>query len=208
MVQETYYIKAQASGGGGGGGSVGATLMKTNKSLSARTGDDGDLQKGRAVDTLTLASNNPFGNTNRFTDELGGTTYSNNIVIDWSTYNGTTVLGYVNQDQTSVVWTDAIDNSLAYSVGTYTSGWRLPNINEIWNLYDFGNLNGFNSYLLYRPPLFNLGQSDYWSSTIGRFTNQVYIAKQNFGEISITGLTSTKAYFPVRDFTVSGTTLT
>lgn len=208
MVQETYYIKAQASGGGGGGGSVGATLMKTNKSISARTGDDGDLQKGRDVDFLTLASNNPFGNTNRFTDELGGTTYSNNIVIDWSTYNGTTVLGYVNQDQTSVVWNDAIDNSLAYSVGSYTSGWRLPNINEIWNLYDFGNLNGFNSYFLYRPPVFNLGQQEYWSSTIGRFTNQCYIAKQNYGEIGITGLTSTKAYFPVRDFTVSGTTLT
>jgi len=29
MVQETYYIKAQAAGGGGG--SVGATLMKTNR---------------------------------------------------------------------------------------------------------------------------------------------------------------------------------
>ena len=111
MVQETYYIKAQAAGGGG---SVGATIMKTGQTVSYRTGDDGDIEAGRATDFLTLASNNPFGNTNRFTDELGGQTYTNNIVIDWSTYNGTDVLGYsrVNQQAT---WDDAIDNCLAYS---------------------------------------------------------------------------------------------
>jgi hypothetical protein len=75
---------------------VGATLMKTGQTTSYRTGDDGDLEEGRATDFFTLATNNPFGNTNRFTDELGGSTYTNNIVIDWSTYDniGGTVLGY------------------------------------------------------------------------------------------------------------------
>ena len=49
---------------------AGATLMKTGQTTSYRTGDDGDLEAGRATDFFTLASNNPFGNTNRFTDEL------------------------------------------------------------------------------------------------------------------------------------------
>ena len=73
---------------------VGATLMKTGQTTSYRTGDDGDIEAGRATSFSVLSANNPFGNTNRFTDELGGTTYANNIVIDWSTYNGTTVLGW------------------------------------------------------------------------------------------------------------------
>jgi hypothetical protein len=33
-------------------------------------GDDGDLQRGRGVNFLTLDFNNGFGNTNRFTDDL------------------------------------------------------------------------------------------------------------------------------------------
>ena len=194
--------------GGSGAAPVGATLMKTNKSISVRTGDDGDLQEGRATDFFTLASNNPFGTTERFTSELGSQTYTNNIVIDWSTYNGSTVLGYINQAQSATTWANAIDNSLAYSVGSYTSGWRLPNISEIYNLYDFGNSNGLNSYFLYRPPVFNLGVNIFWSSTIGRLTNQTYIGKSQYGEISYTGLTGSNSYFPCRNFTVSGTILT
>ena len=49
---------------------VGATLMKTGQTTSYRTGDDGDIEAGRATDFFTLSTNNPFGNTNRFTDEL------------------------------------------------------------------------------------------------------------------------------------------
>ena len=205
MVQETYYIKAQAAGGGG---SVGATLNKTNRTVSVRTGDDADIQAGRAVDFLTLASNNPFGTTERFTDELGSQTYTNNIVIDWSTYNGTDVLGYINQTQSSTNWNTAIDNCLAYSVGSYTSGWRLPNVLEIFNLYDFGNINGLGSYRLYRPPVFNLGVNRYWTSTIARFSNNAHTADSQYGEIRYTGITSSAAYFPCRTFTVTGTTLT
>ena len=54
----------------GGSGAIGAKVLKTNQTVSYRTGDDGDLQKGREVDFYTLSANNPFGNTNRFTDEL------------------------------------------------------------------------------------------------------------------------------------------
>ncbi len=191
-----------------GAGPVGATLNKTNRTVSVRTGDDGDIQAGRATDFLTLASANPFNNLQRFTDELGGQTYTNNIVIDWSTYNGTDVLGYINQTQTATNWNTAIDNCLAYSVGSYTSGWRLPNVLEIFNLYDFGNINGLGSYRLYRPPVFNLGVNRYWTSTIARFSNNVHTADSQYGEIRYTGITSSAAYFPCRNFTVNGTILT
>jgi len=65
---------------------IGATLMKTGQTTSYRTGDDGDLEAGRETNFTTLRRRNPFANLNRFTDELGGQTYTNNIVIDWSTY--------------------------------------------------------------------------------------------------------------------------
>ena len=127
---------------GGGGAAptpapVGATLMKTGQTTSYRTGDDGDLEAGREVSFTVLSSNNPFSNTNRFTDELGGQTYTNNIVIDWSTYDGSTVLGISRLAiATGQTWNNAVDNSLSYSVGTFTSGWRLINMKEIFQLAD------------------------------------------------------------------------
>jgi hypothetical protein len=128
----------------GGGAPVGATLMKTGQTTSYRTGDDGDLQIGRATDFFTLASNNPFGKLDRFTDELGGQTYTNDIVIDWSTYDGSTVLGYYRiSNGVNINWNDAIDNSLLVSIGTFTTGWRLPNIKELYNLIIIKFIKGF-----------------------------------------------------------------
>ena len=64
---------------------VGATLMKTGQTTSYRTGDDGDIEAGRATDFLTLEYNNPFGNTNRFTktDGTAGTIGVVQWIIDW-----------------------------------------------------------------------------------------------------------------------------
>ncbi len=188
---------------------VGATLLKTGQTTSYRTGDDGDIEAGRGASFTTLASNNPFGNTNRFTDELGGTTYTNNIVIDWSTYDGSTVLGISRVAiATGNTWNQAVDNSLSYSVGTFTSGWRLANMKEIMNLMNFANDQ--NNLLNYSP--FNLSSSGrvYWSSTtVLNATTSAYILN-NIGVMNIATKTSSVAYtyFPVRTFTVTGTTLT
>jgi hypothetical protein len=185
---------------------VGATLMKTGQTTSFRTGDDGDLEAGRATSFTTLASNNPFGNTNRFTDELGGQTYTNNIVIDWSTYNGTRVLGISRVAiATGQTWNTAIDDSLSYSVGTFTSGWRLPNIREIFNLLNF--VNDQNNLLNYSP--FNLSSTGrvYWSSTTIIGATTLAYALSNIGLISQQTKTTSYTYFRVRTFNVSGTTL-
>ena len=144
-----------------GGAPVGATLMKTGQTTSYRTGDDGDLEAGRATDFFTLASNNPFGNTNRFTDELGGTAYTNDIVIDWSTYDGSTVLGWYRvENGVNINWNDSIDNALLTSIGTFTSGWRLPNMNEIASIINWESI-----YLLNYAPFNNNTTFTYWTST-------------------------------------------
>lgn len=60
-----------------------ANPYKTGQTTSYVSNDDGDLQRGRGSDFTTLDFNNPFGNTNRFTDTLGGQTYANDLVLDW-----------------------------------------------------------------------------------------------------------------------------
>ena len=188
--------------GGSGAAPIGADLMKTNQTVSYRTGDDGDLEKGRATDFFTLASANPFSTTERFTDELGTQIYTNNIVIDWSTYNGTDVLGYLRLFQQGI-WNDAIDNSLAYSVGTYTSGWRLSNIKEIVNIANYGTASTLNySPLNFSSPLI------YSSTGAPNNANNVLMFRNVDGEIMDFTKTLVWQYIPVRDFTVTGTTLT
>lgn len=203
MVYESYYIKAQASGGGTT--PVGATLMKTGQTTSYRTGDDGDLEVGRATDFFTLDTNNPFGNTNRFTDELGGSTYANDIVIDWSTYDTVagTVLGYYRVFVTSGLnWNDAIDTALSHSVGTFTTGWRLTNLYEILNIRNIEN--AYN----YSP--FNISISaQIWCSS-NYITNAIIV--NSSGEITVQPVSKTSTFtrrgMACRTFTVSGTTLT
>lgn len=201
MIYESYYIKAQASGGGGST-PVGATLMKTGQTTSYRTGDDGDLEAGRATDFFTLSTNNPFGNTNRFTDELGGSTYTNNIVIDWSTYDniGGTVLGYYTGDSnTARTWNNAIDWGVALSVGTFTTGWRLTNLNELCNI-----LNANTSSLLNYAPFSHT--TALWSST-GFSTNAMVLIPQ-ISQINQLSKSSSYRTYACRTFSVSGTTLT
>jgi hypothetical protein len=185
---------------------VGATLVKTGQTTSYRTGDDGDLEAGRATDFTTLATANPFGNTNRFTDELGGSTYTNRIRVDWSTYNGSTVLGYYQlATSLSYTWNQAIDWALALSISTFTSGWRLPNVNEFMNLFNWGIAQNLN----YAPFSF-LSLSHFSSTTSQRSTTTAFLINSNsdapIGEFAKT--TARNTVFAVRTFTVTGTTLT
>jgi hypothetical protein len=185
-----------------------AQLMKTGQTTSYRTGDDGDLEAGRNTSFTVLAENNPFGNTNRFTDELGGSTYTNNIVIDWSTYNGATVLGYKRTDNgVNITWDNSIDGALAVSLGTFTTGWRLPNINEIISICNWSL--AASRYLAYSPFLLNSAVT-YWSSTtnaVSTASSQTFV--NNTAVIATTSKTASTSmrYFAVRTFTVTGTTL-
>jgi hypothetical protein len=181
---------------------VGATLMKTGQTTSYRTGDDGDLEAGRATSFTVLASNNPFGNTNRFTDELGGQTYTKNIVIDWSTYNGSNVLGYYRTvSAINVTWNAAIDAALALSIVGFTSGWRLPNKREMENIFNYSLTFGIS----YSP--FNFPNNAIWTSTT--YTASTTIAYTHAGSwINLTAKSGADArWIACRTFTVTGTTL-
>lgn len=186
---------------------IGATLMKTGQTTSYRTGDDGDIEAGREVDFFTLSTNNPFGNTNRFTSELGTQTYTNNIVIDWSTYNGETVLGYFRLiNNTNVDWDNACTLASQLAIGAFTNNWRLPNRVELENIWYGQCTLGFNyTPLNLVPPTFNLwtGNSMNASSTLawqfGIYGTVSYVSKTS---------TSNNRFISVRTFTVTGTNLT
>lgn len=194
----------------GGSAAVGAVLMKTGQTTSYRTGDDGALQAGRSVDFFTLENANPFGNTNRFTDELGGQTYANNIVIDWSTYdvNLGKVLGYyrlaVMAAPLSDTWDNLIDACLALSIGTFTSGWRMMNVKEAINIADYGSTNVYNYAPLNISFVYN-----YASSTTSPSNSAQYLyMSPSGGRIFSNNKTNANAFgIAVRNFTVSGTTL-
>lgn len=179
--------------------------MKTGQTISYLTGDDGDIEAGRNTNFTTLAENNPFGNTNRFTDELGGATYTNNIVIDWSTYDGATVLGWYRVNNgIDINWAGAIAGALATSIGTFTTGWRLPNATELFSLLIWSGVLPLN----YSP--FNLSSTvAYWTGTNNAtsalaVTNNLTLNMFRF----ITKTTSAShRYIPCRVFTVTGTTL-
>jgi hypothetical protein len=179
-----------------------AQLMKTGQTTSYRTGDDGDLERGRNVSFMVLAENNPFGNTNRFTDELGGQTYTKNIVIDWSTYDSSTVLGWRRDPINGGNWNTAIDQSLLVSIPPFTTGWRLPNIKEALNLINYGQVNGLNN-----SPFFTLG-SGIWTATTSPATiTSAYWIYNYYNTVTEMAKSSSTNYIPCRTFTVTGTTL-
>ena len=200
-MKQDLYIKAQPSAATA---PVGATLMKTGQTTSYRTGDDGDIEAGRETDFFTLASNNPFGNTNRFTDELGGQTYTNNIVIDWSTYNGSNVLGWDRTQRGTATWQNSIDGALSVNAGSYTTGWRLPNIMEYASILHWDIIGDLN----YIP--FNIFSSSrsFWSSTCASSTRAYNCSNSGTSILSHSLMTTTLHYLAVRTFTVTGTTLT
>lgn len=185
-----------------------ARVLKTGQTTSYRTGDDGDLKVGRLTDFLTLGENNPFGNTNRFTDELGGQTYTNNIAIDWATFDGTNVLGWRKTNNgADISWNDSIDGALLVSIGSYTTGWRLPNAMELMNICKYDTTRFFN----YAP--FNDGLNNwYWTSTTAATATTTAFALGNQGGNGLRAQTKTNTaafrYYPCRTFTVTGTVLT
>jgi hypothetical protein len=184
---------------------VGATLMKTGQTTVYRTGDDSSKSaEGRDVSFFVLDSNNPFGNTDRFTDTLGGSTYADDVVIDWSTYNGATVTGWYKEDFvtiTLVTWNTAIDDALTLTVSTFV-GWKIPNIRELQNIMNYSAGNVFNY-----APFNNTSLTVVWSSTTQPDATGNALTRSTSTIIG-RGKGSTSYFVRCRTFTVTGTTLT
>lgn len=184
---------------------TGCLPLKTAQVISYRTGDDGDFQAGRLVGWFTLSSINPFGNTDRFTDELGTQVYANDIVIDWSTYNGTIVIGWYRILSAMMVWNDAIDQSVLVSIGTYTTGWRLPQLNELGQLAKWGASGRLMDY----APFGFINQNNilFSGSTYDSAPTQAFGMYFQMALGQRAKVTNSN-YLPCREFTVTGTVLT
>jgi len=157
-MSDNRYIKAAAPSAAA---PVGAKLLKTGQTTSYTTGDDGATQRGRSTSFLVLPSNNPFGNTNRFTSKTGTQTYTNKVAYDWSTYDGSTVLAYYFGDMTST-------RPFATQCTQYTgstidglNGWYLTNFQEMNNILNSSLISNF--MLNYAP--FNTTLRYFWIST-------------------------------------------
>lgn len=180
-----------------------AQLLRTFQTAPYAVGDDGTLQIGRLVDWFTLNSNNPFGNTNRWTDELGGQTYANNIVIDWSTFNGAIVLGYYRVILNYGNWATSVPLVPSLSVATFTSGWRMTNQHELWNILYRNVTPAYN----YAP--FNFNTIKYfWTSTTHTDGVQAIIDQGTYYGLSPFAKSFVLPTLACRNFTVTGTTLT
>jgi hypothetical protein len=193
------YIKAEASTPASA--PVGMPLLQTGQTTSYRTGDD--ITRGRLTDFNTLASNNPWGNTNRFTDTAGTQTYANGIVIDWSTYDNSTVLCYfIGDASTYRNWNTSIDLKLSATIGGMTT-WYLWNAREMINLLDFSK----KPYRMnYAPFNFGSTQRYFHTSTDYDGTNSFIV---DLGGKPLETGSKTSAYLTiyVRVCTVTGTTL-
>jgi len=160
---------------------------KSGATTSYVAGDDGDLQEGAGASFTTLEANqlNVFGTTDRFTDELGGTTYAKDIVIDHSTFNilsGThggarayyrVLYSGVNMDFSGGVPT-AISACQGTSITGFTIGWEMVNAPQIFSLIDHenaGTANGLN----YSPfnHVINSSANTIWTCTISGASNAI-----------------------------------
>lgn len=178
--------------------SLSAELMKTGQTISFATGDDGDLEAGREVDFNTLPTNNVFGNPNRFTDELGGQTYTLGLIVDHSTNSGTDMLMYSNTELVGATWPNQLTAAQAVSIGTFTTGWHLTNRHEMENIIDSSSVVGAITGIGYAPFSFTAG--NYWTSTTApAATTSAY--HLNTSAANIVGLVKTLATvkgFPCR----------
>lgn len=172
--------------------------IKSGQTTSFRTGDDGDLEEGRLALFMTLDCNNGFGNTNRFTDELGTQTYTADIIVDWATglmwFRSPTAAG-------SSSWNDAIDGALAAVTGGF-SDWFLPNVQQLTDIANFSVV----SVLDYAPfnILVDATNKRIWTSTTNAGSTSDAWALLNNDSINPNqAKTDMRRYIYCRNFTLA-----
>ena len=170
-----------------------ANPYKTGQTTSYATNDDGDLERGRGSDFTTLDFNNPFGNTNRFTDTTGAQTYANDIVIDWATTNyiNETVIGWYRVVQGGANWATAMSGQ-PYTKESL-SNWYVPNVNEMHSILSYEDT------LNYAP--FSITDSCWTSTTQVLDTTYGMIYSASVGFIARNPKTNAQNYILVRTFT-------
>ena len=184
--------------------------LKTGQTTSYATGDDGDLQRGRLVNYTTLPYNNGFGSTDRFTDVLGGQTFTSNIVIDWSTWDGgTDVLGFILSSK-STLSLGTQDWATWMAGQPYTTDgfgdWYITNAREMLSIFDYGGTHGLGDYPFYQG--FSGDDSFHTSTTYHMNTNQAFYKDRYRTNLTNGTKGTTRSTIFIRQFTWNGASLT
>lgn len=192
---------------------VGLERLLSGQTTSWGDGDDADRAIGRAVDRLTLFSNNPFGNNKRLTDLNGGDDYLDGIVVDWSQYNVITkrVLLYTKDLLPANNWDDQRIACNGLTVGPFSDGWGMMTDDQMHAIYAKSTLNfpGRFDSLNYDP--FNINIGNYlWTSTSRDGSFAIGWLLNPFGSFGATLLNKGNNYqtLATRWATVNGTVIT
>lgn len=159
------------------------------------------------VDFFTISINNLFGNTNRFTDELGGQNYASGIVIDWSSWNTSTnkVCGVTTNITATgnLTYADVVSFCASFTAGGFST-WFAADFDIFQKLARPGDIHWF----MY-PPFNGNFSRQYWIGT-DFDANQAYVASAAGSGIIVTaskiGLSGRA--FPARNFFWNGSGLT
>ena len=187
-----------------------AKLMKTG-ALPFVAGDDGNIQRGRLTDWLTLSvvpvndDGSPTLNTTlfRFTDEFGGQTFTSGIILDWSTWDGTNINMW-QDDFLLHSGYDTLDFAEtfcdAFTLAGF-SGWKQCNNGELMSVCK-DQYNCFNY-----PPFNSTAVNFLWSNTrlSATIARRVRQDTASFDQ-SISAANNARP-FPIRIGTITGTTL-
>ena len=173
----------------------------TGQTTSYIDEDDGFLEKGRLVGFLTLDCNNSFGNTDRFTDSVGGQIYGagNSSIADYM-IDHATGLGWQFNTGFGVFGTKglagAIGDATAEDNGTF-SDFRIPNIFEMITLMNFGAEDSLWDY----APITETGSRFLWTSTTNTFSDTRAYNVNTTGNtfINTPGKTSSNHYIYARN---------
>jgi hypothetical protein len=198
-----------------------AKLLKTNITVSQRTGDDGGTQRGRNIDRFTQEDNNPFGNNRRLTGTTGGShngtgyvdvnqasttrllAFPNEVMLDWSTFHkdGTVLSFYYGDAEAgnSRSWNDSVDWGDSLVHNTY-SDWHLMNADEAERI----NNKGTNQSLNYPPIMLNVS-TGYWTSSpsFNNPTTQAHIVNSVNQGISPIPIANAFRCIAVREYTLT-----
>ena len=187
-----------------------ARILKSGVTASLIQYDDGWFEDGRGVDFFTLDSSPLHSNgsptlnttTNRFTDILGGQTYTLPIMLDWGTWDGTNLTAY-KRTATDVV-TGGITNSCStcnlISIGSFTSGWMLANRKHWENILcpDLANPLGYTAMSTFIFTYSSLTSTPYKPAS-----SSYYWGVNSVGTIYPKDRTETSSCLAVRTMTLS-----
>ncbi|MCP4351951.1 MAG: DUF1566 domain-containing protein [Desulfobacterales bacterium] len=169
-----------------------APVEKTGQTVSYRTGDDGDLQKGVAWPSPRFTDN---GN-GTVTDNLTGLIWLTNADCAGATVDWNTAVNYADALYDGCTSCFGTAGDCGLSDGSTAGQWRLPSVEELYSLIDFGQ---YSPALSSGYPFTGVQSYYYWSgSTYASNTSYAWTVGLSNGYVYYSVKTFTNYAWPVR----------